>query len=70
MRRCGACGGRTGRAATPSSLRPLSVELDFFPNADHAALFAAIDKSDWPRVQAMLDEMARKDRANNPPKAD
>jgi putative hydroxymethylpyrimidine transport system substrate-binding protein len=37
-----ACGSERDVTSPPAAVRPFSVMLDFFPNADHAALYAAI----------------------------
>jgi putative hydroxymethylpyrimidine transport system substrate-binding protein len=44
-----ACGSKQDTLAAPSS-RPFSVMLDFFPNADHAALYSAIAHGDFRAV--------------------
>jgi putative hydroxymethylpyrimidine transport system substrate-binding protein len=41
-----ACGSKQD-AISPSSTKPFSVVLDFFPNADHAALYSAIADGDF-----------------------
>jgi putative hydroxymethylpyrimidine transport system substrate-binding protein len=40
------CGSKKD-AITSSSAKPFTVMLDFFPNADHAALYSAIAKGDF-----------------------
>lgn len=45
--------GQKHEATGPRSLRPVALELDFFPNADHAAIYAAI--ADGYFAQAGLD---------------
>jgi putative hydroxymethylpyrimidine transport system substrate-binding protein len=44
-----ACGSKQD-ALTSASVRPLSVMLDWFPNADHAALYEAIAHGDFRTV--------------------
>ncbi len=44
-----ACGTKQDRIAAPSA-KPFTVVLDFFPNADHAALYSAIDSGDFRAV--------------------
>jgi putative hydroxymethylpyrimidine transport system substrate-binding protein len=41
-----ACGQKQD-AVSPPAVRPFTVMLDFFPNADHAALYAAIANGDF-----------------------
>jgi len=45
----GACGERTERV-TPASTEPLRIVLDYFPNADHAGLYAAIADGEFRRA--------------------
>ncbi|HWJ50431.1 MAG TPA: ABC transporter substrate-binding protein [Solirubrobacteraceae bacterium] len=45
----GACGSKQD-ALTAPGVKPFSVMLDFFPNADHAPLYAAIANGDFRRV--------------------
>jgi putative hydroxymethylpyrimidine transport system substrate-binding protein len=45
--------GQKHEASGPSGLKPVTLELDFFPNADHAAIYAAI--ADGYFSQAGLD---------------
>jgi putative hydroxymethylpyrimidine transport system substrate-binding protein len=45
----GACGSKQD-ALTAPGVKPFSVMLDFFPNADHAPLYAAIANGDFQRV--------------------
>ena len=40
------CGSKQD-AITPAAVKPFNVSLDFFPNADHAALYAAIAHGDF-----------------------
>lgn len=47
-----ACGERTEPTAAPKA-RPLSLMLDFFPNADHAGIYAALAKGYF--AQAGID---------------
>jgi putative hydroxymethylpyrimidine transport system substrate-binding protein len=44
-----ACGSKQDVTAIPKT-KPFTVALDFFPNADHAALYAAIDHGDFRAV--------------------
>jgi putative hydroxymethylpyrimidine transport system substrate-binding protein len=44
-----ACGSKQDVISPPNS-RPFNVVLDFFPNADHAALYAAISHGDFSAV--------------------
>ncbi len=44
-----ACGAKQNRLTAPS-VKPFSVMLDFFPNADHAALYSAIAHGDFRAV--------------------
>lgn len=44
-----ACGSKQDKLST-SSVRPLTVMLDWFPNADHAALYSAIAHEDFHAV--------------------
>jgi putative hydroxymethylpyrimidine transport system substrate-binding protein len=44
-----ACGAKQDVLAAPST-KPFTVILDFFPNADHAALYSAIDHGDFRAV--------------------
>jgi putative hydroxymethylpyrimidine transport system substrate-binding protein len=41
-----ACGQKTD-VITPGASKPFTVMLDWFPNADHAALYSAIDHGDF-----------------------
>jgi putative hydroxymethylpyrimidine transport system substrate-binding protein len=45
----GACGSKQD-AVTAASTKPFTVMLDFFPNADHAPLYAAIEHGDFRAV--------------------
>jgi putative hydroxymethylpyrimidine transport system substrate-binding protein len=45
----GACGSKQD-ALSASSAKPFTVVLDFFPNADHAALYSAISNGDFRAV--------------------
>jgi putative hydroxymethylpyrimidine transport system substrate-binding protein len=45
----GACGSKQD-ALTAPAVKPFSVMLDFFPNADHAALYSAIANGDFRKV--------------------
>ena len=42
----GACGSEQDVVSTPAA-KPFTVMLDFFPNADHATLYAAIAHGDF-----------------------
>jgi putative hydroxymethylpyrimidine transport system substrate-binding protein len=44
-----ACGSKKD-ALSPSAVKPFTVMLDFFPNADHAALYSAIAHGDFRAV--------------------
>ena len=44
-----ACGTKKD-AVSPSGTKPFTVMLDFFPNADHAALYSAISHGDFSAV--------------------
>jgi putative hydroxymethylpyrimidine transport system substrate-binding protein len=44
-----ACGSKQD-ALAPAATKPFTVMLDFFPNADHAPLYAAIDHGDFRAV--------------------
>jgi putative hydroxymethylpyrimidine transport system substrate-binding protein len=44
-----ACGSKQDVTSAPS-VKPFTVMLDFFPNADHAALYAAIAQGDFKAV--------------------
>ena len=44
-----ACGAKQDVIAAPSA-RPFSLSLDFFPNADHAAIYSAIAHGDFRAV--------------------
>jgi putative hydroxymethylpyrimidine transport system substrate-binding protein len=46
---CSACGQKQDTLATPAA-QPFSLMLDFFPNADHAALYAGIAHGDFRAV--------------------
>ena len=50
-----ACGSKHD-VLTPGAARPFTVVLDFFPNADHAALYSAITRGD--SVPGALGSMA------------
>jgi len=46
---CSACGSKQDTIAAPGA-KPFNVVLDFFPNADHAALYEAISHGDFNAV--------------------
>ncbi len=46
----GACGERTDPTGASPRLQPFTVVLDYFPNADHAGLYAAQARGDFRRV--------------------
>jgi putative hydroxymethylpyrimidine transport system substrate-binding protein len=45
-----ACGTKQDVTTAPATARPFTVMLDWFPNADHAALYAAIAHGDFRAV--------------------
>jgi putative hydroxymethylpyrimidine transport system substrate-binding protein len=45
----GACGSKQDALSAPAA-KPFTVMLDFFPNADHAALYSAIANGDFRRA--------------------
>lgn len=45
-----ACGSERNVTSPPAAVKPFSVMLDFFPNADHAALYSAIADGDFRAV--------------------
>ncbi len=45
-----ACGSEQDVTSPPAAVKPFSVMLDFFPNADHAALYSAIANGDFRAV--------------------
>jgi putative hydroxymethylpyrimidine transport system substrate-binding protein len=58
-----ACGERKEPIAAPKP-RPLSLMLDFFPNADHAGLYAAIARGDFARAGIDLQVQTPSDPAS------
>ena len=45
-----ACGTKQDVTTAPATARPFTVMLDWFPNADHAPLYAAIAHGDFRAV--------------------
>ena len=45
-----ACGSKQDTLSAPGATKPFTVMLDWFPNADHASLYAAIAHSDFNTV--------------------
>ena len=58
-----ACGARDDPAPTAGSPDPLTVMLDYFPNADHAGLYAAMDTGAFDDVQLEVEAKAPADPA-------
>jgi putative hydroxymethylpyrimidine transport system substrate-binding protein len=44
------CGSKQESVVTPNSPQPLDLVLDFFPNADHAGIYAAIADGEFRRL--------------------
>ncbi|HEX5852482.1 MAG TPA: ABC transporter substrate-binding protein [Solirubrobacteraceae bacterium] len=53
----GACGGKQDALSAPAT-KPFRVMLDFFPNADHAPLYAAIANGDFRKVGLSVEPQA------------
>jgi putative hydroxymethylpyrimidine transport system substrate-binding protein len=58
-----ACGERSEPTAAPKQ-KPLSLMLDFFPNADHAGLYAAIAQGDFAKAGIDLHVQTPSDPAS------
>lgn len=59
-----ACGSRKNTATAPGSTTDVNLVLDFFPNADHAGLYAAIAGGDFADVGLNVTPRAPADAAS------